>query len=172
MTSKVRGKTHKWLKSIADRNLMDTRNTSVLATPGHRIGAYAVDMGLSIVTFGIGWFIWSLVLWNRGQTPAKSLLKLRVLDETNGNPAKWGHMIIRQFLIPWTMSLGFNIAYLTFIIVGITSGLNGLAITAMVLSFLITLGVYIVDFVWLFGEPGKRLVDYWSKTIVVNEANI
>lgn len=149
---------------------METTESAVRASAGHRIGAFAVDAGLYIVTLGIGWFIWSMVLWNQGQTPAKKLLKLRVLDETTGRPARWGHMLIRQGLIPTTMSLGFYVPYLTSILSGLLLKSTAIAIVGAILSFALVLTIHIVDFVWLFGKSGKRLVDYWAKTIVVNEA--
>jgi hypothetical protein len=56
------------------------------ATTQHRLGGWAVDLALNFVTFGIGWFIWSLVVWGQGQTPGKQLLKMRVYDKTTGKP--------------------------------------------------------------------------------------
>ena len=75
------------------------------ATVQHRLGGWAVDLGLNFVTFGIGWFIWSLIVWGQGQTPGKQLLKMRVYDKTTAKPAKWGHMAIRQILLPISFSL-------------------------------------------------------------------
>ena len=86
-----------------------------LATPGHRIGAFAVDMGLNFVTLGIGWFIWSLIMWGKGQTPGKNLLKIRVINEVNRQPAQWGHMCLRQVVIPSTISLSWYVPYLFFL---------------------------------------------------------
>lgn len=75
------------------------------ATVQHRLGGKAVDLAMYTVTFGIGWFIWSLVIWGQGQTPGKQILKLRVYDKTTGKPAKWGHMAIREFLLPLTTTV-------------------------------------------------------------------
>ena len=36
----------------------------------------------------------------------------------------------------------------------------------------IYLAVTVVDLVWLFGAKRRRLVDYWAKTYVVNEAKV
>ena len=41
------------------------------ATFQHRLGAYALDFALAICTCGIGWLIWSIVVWGQGQTPGK-----------------------------------------------------------------------------------------------------
>ena len=87
-----------------------------LASPGHRIGAVAVDMGLNFVTFGIGWFIWSLVMWGKGHTPGKNLLKIRVINNVTKQPASWRHMLLRQSLIPFTMTISWYIPYMVFLL--------------------------------------------------------
>ena len=142
-----------------------------LASPGHRIAAVAVDAGLYIVTLGIGWIIWNLIMWGQGQTPAKNLLKLRVVDETKNRPARWGHMCIRQALIPGAISAIYYIPYLVVFITGVTLGSSTLGVICLIASGLVLLAIYITDFVWLFGPRRKRLFDYWAKTIVINEAN-
>ena len=52
---------------------------SMLASKGRRFGAYLLEIPLTIVTLGIGYIIWMLIVWARGQTPAKQLLKMRVV---------------------------------------------------------------------------------------------
>jgi uncharacterized RDD family membrane protein YckC len=141
----------------------------VLATPGHRIGAIAVDWGLQIVTFGIGHFIWNLVMMAQGQSPGKQLLKVRVMSESSNKPATWGHMAIRNFLIPLAMIMPFLIPYYVWIFKGFTSNVSG--IVPMGICLALYIAITIVDVIWLFGEKRKRLIDYWAKTYVVNEAN-
>jgi uncharacterized RDD family membrane protein YckC len=148
-----------------------SNQNSPLASPGHRIGAVAVDAGLYMVTLGIGWAIWNLVMWSKGQTPGKSLLKIRVMNEANGRPAKWGQMCIRQGLIGAAISFS---CYLSYMVLTIRQPLDGARIAIVIvlgISSLITIGVGILDFVWLFGPKHKRLIDYWAKTYVVNEAD-
>lgn len=149
-------------------------NTSVdtfkLASPGHRIGATAVDAGLNLVTFGIGWFVWSLFVWRNGQTPGKYLLKIRVINESEGQTARWGQMCLRQLLIPLAISISWYLPYFVFIFSGTAFGFNAIMIISFVLATLLVIAVYVTDFVWLFGPKRKRLVDYWAKTIVINEA--
>lgn len=140
----------------------------VLASPGHRIGAIAVDAGLSFVTFGIGHFIWHLVVMAQGQSPGKQLLKVRVLDDATREAANWGHMAIRSFLIPMAIGMPFLIPYYVWVFRGFPTNALGIALMAICLLFYI--GISIVDLIWLFGARRKRLVDYWAKTIVVNEA--
>jgi uncharacterized RDD family membrane protein YckC len=40
----------------------------------------------------------------------------------------------------------------------------------LVVSFLLAIALGIVDFIWLFGPNHRRLIDYWVKTYVVDEA--
>ena len=72
----------------------------VVSSPGRRFGAYLLDFVLVIVTLVIGYLIWTLAFtWGRGQTPAKSLLKMRVVNVADGRAATWGKMALRDFLL-------------------------------------------------------------------------
>jgi len=139
------------------------------ATPGHRIAAAAVDVGLNIVTLNIGWFIWNLIVMANGQTPGKQLLKIRVLGENTKKPATWGHMAVRQFLIPFSSSLFFLAPYLFLA----SKQFNGVTTSNLVLIFIcfvIYVVIWVIDLIWFFTKSHRRLIDYWAKTIVVNEA--
>jgi uncharacterized RDD family membrane protein YckC len=70
-----------------------------LSSAGKRFGGWLLDGLLFLVTFGIGWIIWSLVIWSKGQSPAKSLLGMRVVRTDTRRAATWGTMFIRDFLI-------------------------------------------------------------------------
>src|SRR5216683_66769 len=48
-----------------------------LASVGRRIGAYFLAIPLTIVTLGIGYIIWGLIIWGNGQTPALQVLGMR-----------------------------------------------------------------------------------------------
>jgi hypothetical protein len=113
----------------------------------HRLGAYALDMGLAFLTLGIGWLIWSMIIWGEGQTPAKKILKLRTINATNGRPASWGHMGLREILVPTTV----------FFASIFTSGLAWIA-------------WIVLEIVMYFNQGGRTLRDLWVKTAVVNEA--
>jgi uncharacterized RDD family membrane protein YckC len=113
----------------------------------HRLGAYALDATLSVITLGIGWLIWSLIVWGEGQTPAKKILKIRVRHSETGEVATWGHMAVREFLVPLTVSIA----------VGLTSGL---ALVAWI----------IIEIVFYFTKNCRTLRDLWVKTAVINEA--
>jgi uncharacterized RDD family membrane protein YckC len=113
----------------------------------HRLGAYALDCGLAVLTLGIGWLIWSMIIWGEGQTPAKKILKLRTINATNGRPASWGHMGLREILVPMTV---FFASIFT----------SGLAWIAWV----------VLEIVMYFNQGSRTLRDLWVKTAVVNEA--
>jgi uncharacterized RDD family membrane protein YckC len=56
-------------------------------------------MVLVLVTLWIGWFIWAMITWARGQTPAKQLLGHVVADANTGEAFGWGRMFLRDFVI-------------------------------------------------------------------------
>lgn len=70
-----------------------------LATPQARLGAFLVDLGLAIVTLGLGWLIWSLFTWQTAQTPAKRLMKQVVVDAITDQPITWTRMMLREFAV-------------------------------------------------------------------------
>ncbi len=113
----------------------------------HRLGAIVLDATLMVITLGIGWMIWSFIVWGEGQTPAKKILKLRTINFTNGVPATWGHMALREALVPTTVSIA------SFLTAGIAS-----------------IAWIIVEIVFYFTKNQRTLRDYWVKTAVVNEA--
>lgn len=62
------------------------------ASPWLRFGAYLLEGLLVIVTLFVGWMIWAAILAQRGQTPAKRLLKLRVIDAKKLVPVGFAKM--------------------------------------------------------------------------------
>jgi hypothetical protein len=68
-------------------------------SPARRFTAWVLEIVLISGTAFIGWFIWSLVTWGKGQTPAQNLLRIISINETAGAPAKLPQMFIRYFLI-------------------------------------------------------------------------
>ncbi len=137
------------------------------ATVQHRLGGWAVDLALYFVTFGIGWFIWSLIVWGQGQTPGKQLLKMRVYDKTTAKPVKWGHMAIRQLLLPIAFSLVVLPIVLVFSLIPITE----FAVAAVVIWYLGIFVGQLIDAFWIFkGGRINRLVDVFAKTDVLNES--
>jgi uncharacterized RDD family membrane protein YckC len=69
-----------------------------LASAGRRIGAFFLAIPLSIVTLGIGYCIWGLVIWGRGQTPALQVLGMRCWRPETGRVAGWGWMALREIV--------------------------------------------------------------------------
>jgi len=113
----------------------------------HRLGAYALDAVLAVLTLGIGWLIWSMIVWGEGQTPAKKILKIRVRHFETGAVATWGHMAVREFLVPLTVSIAS----------GLTSGIAAVA-------------WIVIEIVFYFTKNNRTLRDLWVKTAVINEA--
>jgi uncharacterized RDD family membrane protein YckC len=125
-----------------------------LASFQHRLGSYALDCALAFVTLGIGWVIWSLVVWGQGQTPAKKILKLRVYAADTQSQATWGHMAVREFLLMLAIGISASVLNLLTIVVG-------------------TIGIvawYVLEIVWYFTKGQRTLRDTLVKTLVVNEA--
>jgi uncharacterized RDD family membrane protein YckC len=69
-----------------------------LSSAGKRFGGYLLESLLLIVTLFIGWLIWSLIVWGKGQTPAKQLLGMRCVDVNTGQIAGWGTMALRELV--------------------------------------------------------------------------
>ncbi len=69
-----------------------------LASVGRRIGAYFLAIPLSIVTLGIGYIIWGLIVWARGQTPALQVLGMRCWRPADNQVPGWGWMAVREVI--------------------------------------------------------------------------
>lgn len=69
-----------------------------LSTAGKRFGALLLEALLAVVTLGIGWLIWALIIFGRGQTPAKQLLDMRVMHHPERRAASWGRMFVREIV--------------------------------------------------------------------------
>ncbi len=67
-----------------------------LATVGQRIGSYFLAASLFIVTLGIGYIIWELIVWAGGQTPALQLLDMRCWRPETERVAGWWWMALRE----------------------------------------------------------------------------
>ncbi len=69
-----------------------------LASVGRRIGAYFLAIPLAVVTLGIGYIIWGLIVWGNGQTPALQVLGMRVWRPETGQVAGWWWMALREIV--------------------------------------------------------------------------
>ena len=65
---------------------------------GIRLWATVLDGLLFIVTCGIGWLIWDIVLWQQSTSPAKKMLNLKIVDINTGAPASMVQMLLREGL--------------------------------------------------------------------------
>ena len=112
-----------------------------LASVGRRIGAYFLAIPLAIVTLGIGYIIWGLIIWGNGQTPAQQVLGMRCWrPETNRVPGFW-YMALRE------------------IVGGIVTGILGI-ITELT-SFVL----------FVTGREHKAIHDYIAGTVVLYDPN-
>ena len=75
-----------------------------LAGFGQRLGALLLDMVLCLVTLGVGWLIWQLIVLSYGQTPGKQLVGIRA-SKDSGEPAGWGRTFLREFVAKLITSL-------------------------------------------------------------------
>jgi len=88
-----------------------------LSSSGRRLLAHLLEGVLVLVTLGVGWLVWSVIVWGRGQTPAKQLMHMRCLDTRTGLAAGTGTMVLREGLGKWVLSSA--TAGLTMIIGGV-----------------------------------------------------
>jgi uncharacterized RDD family membrane protein YckC len=117
-----------------------TGHTVVPCSNGVRLGAALLDLLLIVVTCGIGWLIWSVVLWAQSTSPAKKMLKLRVVDIKTGAPATMQQMLMRELLGKYVLG-------------SVTSGITSFIGAIMILV-----------------QPSRQGVwDYLSRTTVVRE---
>ena len=72
---------------------------SMLSSRKRRFGAFLLEIPLGLVTLGIGYVIWALIVYARGQTPAKQVLSMRVVRLKERRTANWGWMALRQIVL-------------------------------------------------------------------------
>lgn len=70
----------------------------VLAPVGRRVGAFFLAIPLSIVTLGIGYLIWGIIVWGKGTSPALQVLGMRVWRENDRAVGTWGTMALRNIV--------------------------------------------------------------------------
>jgi uncharacterized RDD family membrane protein YckC len=69
---------------------------TVLANPGRRIGAFFLAIPLVIITLGIGYIVWGLIVWSNGQTPALQVLGMRCFRPETNRVAGFWWMALRE----------------------------------------------------------------------------
>jgi len=113
-----------------------------LASVGARFGAYLLDLVLLFVTLVIGWLIWSLIVWSRGQSPGKQIVGIYCFKLQRGARATWGTMFLREVIGKWLI-------------------MSALAV--------VTLGIapLVLDFRLTWNRQRQQLWDSVASTIVV-----
>lgn len=143
------------------------------ATPQRRLGGLALDLILQAVTLGIGWLVWSLAIWGKGQTPGKQILKMRVYNQDTKKSATWGVMTLRQFFIPLSLVLTL------FLIIAAAEDFNAsknsfdltVALATVYISYAVFSILVLVDAFWIFKDKERRrLIDKIAKTDVLDES--
>jgi uncharacterized RDD family membrane protein YckC len=101
----------------------------------------AFAAGVVIVTLGIGYIVWGLVVWGNGQTPALQVLGMRVWRPETNRVAGFWHMALRE-----------TVGRLAEVILGFIT-----EITSFVL--------------FVAGKEHKALHDYIAGTVVLSDPN-
>ncbi len=65
---------------------------------GQRLGSAALELLLFGACLGVGWIVWWVVLWPRGESPARSVLHLGVVSRDSGARAGTRQTAIRELL--------------------------------------------------------------------------
>jgi len=124
--------------------------------PARRFTAWVLEIVLISGTAYIGWFIWSLITWGKGQTPAQNLLRIISINEITSAPAKRPQMFIRYFLI----FASYWIAYFAVSNLAYASNPSGVLLTA---GILIVLAVQLFDISGIVRRSDhRRLADVVS----------
>jgi uncharacterized RDD family membrane protein YckC len=118
----------------------------VVSSAGKRLGGYALEVVLVIFTLVIGWLIWSLVVWGKSTSPAKQLLKMKVVKKDTGLRASYGTMALRELVGKWL-------------------------IVNIVIGSLCGLAALVLDFMLLWDKDRQELWDKIAGTIVVDDPN-
>lgn len=113
----------------------------VLASPWLRLGAFLLNGVLVVVTLGIGYLVWAMVLWSSGTNPGKKMLGMHLVSAETGQRLDWSGMFLRNFVFG-----------------GLVLGLLNM-VTLSIIS--------LVDAFMVFGNRNQRLVDRMAKTLVV-----
>jgi uncharacterized RDD family membrane protein YckC len=138
----------------------------VLASRQHRLGGHVLEGVFAILTLYIGWIIWSLIIWGQGRTPGHQIVKMRIYSIDTGKPASWGHMAIRQVLLPLSFFLA---PWALFVVMHLIPN-SSIQLAVGVIMYLTISIIWLVDIFWIFrGEKNQRLTDVFARTIVLNE---
>ena len=96
--------------------MRDLPDSVRLTSAWGRLGGNLLEGLLMVVTLFVGWFVWSIILWGRGQTPAKQLLGKRVLRRNSPTPAGRGRMVVREVLCKGLIGVLSNLTLVGFVV--------------------------------------------------------
>lgn len=82
-----------------------TDSRSLQPSLSQRASALLIDYLLVVLTVGIGWIVWATFTLDQGQTPAKQLLKMRVIRKDKEQAAGIGWMVLRELLLKMLVPL-------------------------------------------------------------------
>lgn len=143
-------------------NASPTYYAGVQASRGMRLLGLILDWFLVGITLGIGWFVWFLLIARQGKTPAKQILKTRLVTDSGANAGTWRTFwhyylpnIFAWVVTPFTFLGLFSLPY----------------VFALVFAILETLAwlVPLVDSLFIFLPKKKRLIDYLLGTRVIRD---
>ena len=137
-----------------------------LAPLSNRFGCSLLGFILRPITFNIGYLIWSIVLWQKGDTPNKKIVGLKIISTETLKPISARHLAIRQIGIP----AAFPFLGLLSVAIALLLNLGPLFSQFMAASILV---IWILDKLWIFkGDKKQRLTDVWCKTYVINASEL
>jgi uncharacterized RDD family membrane protein YckC len=118
--------------------------------------------------------IWALIVAKDGQTPGKQVLKMKIYGTVLARPANWGHMAIRNFLIPLVVSIAyipFYISLFSFYSDYSYYGYGNPYNAWYWIGNLVSLAFYITSLVmFLNSSTNQSLQDRFAKTVVLDES--
>ena len=112
------------------------------ASPGRRLGGWALDLAIAALLLGFGWLLWLVVVASRGQTPGKQLLGMYVTRADGSRAGAW-YMLLHE--IPAT---GLLFGGVLFVLVDLAQGSVGSLWLAVVLWCCGASGILIVSNFW------------------------
>ena len=129
-----------------DLDAEDPDLSYMLATHGQRLGSILLEVALAIFTFIIGWLVWSLIVYAQGQSPAKQLMKLRVIRLENRASASFSWMVLRELVLKAAVTILLS------------------AVLILGILWLIANGI-----VLLRDDRRQAIWDKMAKTVVIND---
>ena len=125
--------------SLCHANLLDA-TVGRLASPFKRLAALVLDIAIPFITLGVlsgvaatsapqsgeaggsagavistlllvGYVVWALMLFSRGTTPGKLVLRMRVVKEA-GQRAGFGTMLVREWIGKWISGIILGLGFL------------------------------------------------------------